>query len=60
MALESGVLDQIAACGAELPSTTIADIARFPRPAGNDSERLAIHRRLQPAARASFDRLHHA
>lgn len=58
--MESGVLEQIAACGAELPSATIADIAHFLRRALDDSERLAIHRRLQPAARASFDRLYDA
>ena len=58
--MESAVLEQIAACGAELPSATIADIAYFLRHAGNDSERLPIHRRLQPAARASFDRLYDA
>ena len=58
--MEAGVLEQIAACGAELPSSTIAAIAHFLRHAGNDSERLTIHRRLQPAARASFDRLYDA
>ena len=58
--MESAVLEQIAACGAELPSATIAEIAHFLRHAGNDSERLAIHRRLQPAARATFDRLYDA
>lgn len=58
--MESGVLEQIAACGAELPSATIADIAHFLRRAGNDGERLTIHRRLQAAARASFDRLYDA
>ena len=58
--MEPGVLEQIAACGAELPSATVADIAHFLRHAGNDSERLTIHRRLQPVARASFDRLYDA
>lgn len=54
--MEARMLDQLAAFAAELPPIMIEEIAQVLRDS-QTVDRLAICRRLQPAARVMFDRL---